>query len=211
MNSHIFKFVNTLKPGNNLSYDSIDILFKAICLKPNNKTLRKKYYVAIRHTRYEGLPIMAGINLFNCLRKEDRSLIELDKYTMYDENKIIKIVEYLTYPNNCINEDSYPCRLPKIYENDEQIIVDGVKAYQKYINEHFEIETFMEDMIHHGIEKKCFEMDRYLFGIEEAAKYICSLDILTNYKYNLKEYAINKYSNIYADFKEEIENVYKKI
>ena len=42
------------------------------------------------------------------------------------------IIEYLTYPNNCINEDSYPFRLPKIYENDEQIIVDGVKAYQKY-------------------------------------------------------------------------------
>lgn len=208
MDSHIFNFVRRLKAFSYLSYDGIDILFKAICLKPNNKTLRKKYYVAIKNTSYVGLPIMAGANLFNYLRKEDKRFIDLNNYNKYSDSTIMDIIEYLTYPNNYINEDSYPFRLPKIYENDEQVIVDGVKAYQKYINEHFEIETFMEDMIHHGIEKKCFEMDRYLFGIEEAAKYIYSLDILTNYKYNLKEYVLMKYSNDYESFKEEIESIY---
>ncbi len=207
---YIFNYIDTLKTGEKLSYASINVLFKAICLRPNNKSLRKKYYVAIKDTFYEGLPIMAGVNLFKYLRKEDKRLIELNNYSKYSDSLILKIVELLTFPNNNVKDGLYPNRVPKIYQSDEEVIVDGVKAYQNYIKKHFNLEDILEDMIYHGIEEKCFEMNKYLFGDSEAAKYICSLDILTNYKYNLKEYALMKYSNICENFKEELESVYKK-
>ena len=77
MDAHIFKFVNSVKPGEDLYYGSINILFKAITLKPDDKLLRKKYYRAIKNSRHEGLSIMAGANLFKYLRKDERRLIEL--------------------------------------------------------------------------------------------------------------------------------------
>ena len=51
-------------------------------------------------------------------------------------------------------------------------------------------------------------MDRYLDGERNAAEYICALDMLTNYKYNLKEKALEKYASIYKKFTEELLEVY---
>jgi hypothetical protein len=182
---------------------------KAITLKPNNKSLRKKYYKAIKDSRHEGFSIMAGLNLFNCLRKEDKCLIELDKYKNYDDKTIMRIVQYLTYPNKIVNEDSYPYNLPKIYETNEKVIIDGIYVYQQYAKEHFDIDSIMEDMLLHGIDKRCFEMDRYFNGEEHAAGYVCALDALTNYKYNLKEKALAKYASKYEKFEEAINEVYE--
>jgi len=209
IDEHILKFANSLKLGENLYEGSINILLEAITLKPNNKSLRKKYYKVIKDTRHEGLPIMAGANLFKYLRKKERQLIELDKYINYDASTIMQIVEYLTYPTSAVKENIYPYGLPKIYETNAKIMVDGIKSYQKYIKEHFEIENIMEDIILHGIDEKCFEMDQYFRGEEYAAKYICALDVLTDFKYNLKEKALIKYSK-YEQFKKEIADVYRQ-
>lgn len=210
MDEHIISFVGSLKDNEDLYSGSIDLLFKAIALRPDNKSLRKKYYKAIRYTNHEGLSIMAGGNLFKQLRKEDKCLIQLDKYKEYSDNTIKKIVEYLTYPIEGLNEKNYPSYLPKIYEKACPIVNDGVKAYQQYIKEHFDLDSIFEDMLIHGIDKKCFEMNCYLYGEEHAAKYVYALDLLTNFKYNLKEKALEKYSSQYENFEGEIEYIYKK-
>lgn len=210
MDEYILKFVSKLKRSDYLTFEGIDILFKAIALNPDNKALRRKYYKEINCTRLEGLSIMAGANLFKYLRKSDKCLIELDKYNTYNDDTIMKIVEYLTYPNDKVKTNAYPYNLPKIYESNEKIITDGIKAYQEYIKKRFDVDAIMEDMILHGIEKRCFEMDRYLDGERHAAYYVCALDVLTNYKYGLKEKVLAKYASIYENFQEELDDVYKK-
>ena len=210
MDEYILKFVSQIKQSDAITYDGLNILLKGIALKPDNKSLRKKYYKEISCTRLEGLSIMAGANLFKYLRKDDKRLIELDKYNTYDDDTIMKIVEYLTYPNDKVKTNAYPYNLPKIYEENEKVIDDGVKAYQEYIKERFDVDSIMEDMILHGIDKRCFEMDRYLDGERHAAYYVCALDVLTNYKYGLREKALAKYASKYENFKAEIEDVYKQ-
>ena len=135
--------------------------------------------------------------------------MELDNYKSLSASSIMKVIEYLTYPTHNIKSEIYPYSLPKIYEKDDDIIKEGIEAYQKYIKEHFDIDNILEDIILCGIDKKCFNMDKYFRGEEYAANYICALDVLTNYKYNLKEKTLEKYSSKYLNFKEELLNVYK--
>ena len=97
----------------------------------------------------------------------------------------------------------------QIYVKKEEIIDIGVKNYQKFIKEHFDIESIIEKIMLHGIDCKCYEMDRYFQGEEYAAKYIHALDMLTNFKYNLKEKAIIKYAAEYDNFLDEINQLYK--
>ena len=107
MDEHILKFVDTLKPNEQLYAGSIDILLKGINLRPNNKVLRKYCYKVIKGTRYEdlGLPLMTGLNLFKSLRKQDKEYLQLDNYQSFREVKIREIVEYLTYPKTGITEE----------------------------------------------------------------------------------------------------------
>ena len=209
MDEHILKFISYLKPNEDLFSGSLDILLKAISLKPEDSKLRKVYYKSIKNSRRDGLYIMAGGGLFKNLRKEDKHLIEIDKYASYSDEIILKIVEYLTYPNTYVKANSTSFYTPDIYKCDKEIVEDGVKAYQKYIKEHFDLDSIFEDMILCGIDKKCFEMDKYFRGEEYAAKYIWSMDVLTDYKYNLKDKAIKKYADKYKDFLEELEDAYK--
>ena len=209
MDEYILKYALSLKSIDKLYEGSINILYKAIMLKKDNKSLRKMYYKAIKNTRHEGLPIMLGLNLKNYLRKDDKCLMELDNYKSLSASSIMKVIEYLTYPTHNIKSEIYPYSLPKIYEKDDDIIKEGIEAYQKYIKEHFDIDNILEDIILCGIDKKCFNMDKYFRGEEYAANYICALDVLTNYKYNLKEKTLEKYSSKYLNFKEELLNVYK--
>lgn len=209
MNHHILKFMEAIKGVDNLYSGSISLILKAISLEPNNKEFRKKYYKAIKDTRYEGLSIMAGANLFKALRRKDRVLIELDKYNTYDENTIMKIVKYLTYPNSDILEENFYYRWPEMYPGNKKIIDDGIKAYQEYVNSHFDLESMLEKIILYGISKQCFEMDRYLDGERHAANYVYKMDKMTNFKYDLKTKALDLYAVEYEDFKTEIEHAYK--
>ena len=211
MDKHILMYAKTVKPSRSIFWADFDLLYRAIELCPENKSLRKKYYKAINCTRREALSVMAGANLFNCLRVDEKKFIELDKYKNYGSHTIFSIVEYLTYPNMAVFKEAYPYRDSKIYEEENQIMVDGIKAYQQYIKEHFDIDSFMEDMIMVGIDKNCFEMDRYMDGEENAADYICALDMLTNFKYKLKEKALAKYSGIYEKFQAAIDEVYMDV
>ena len=207
---YILMFVDSLKPGADLWGGTIKLIYEAIALRPNSKELRKKYYRAIKNTRHEGLPVMAEANLFKYLRTAERKLIEPDKYASYSASTIFKIVEYLTFPSKVVKHDNYPYGLSKIYEVNDEITKKGIESYQKYIKEHYDVNSFLEDMILNGIEKRSHQMDQYLHGERNAAEYICALDMLTNYKYNLKDKALEKYSSIYKDFKEELLDVYKE-
>lgn len=209
MDEYILKF-SDLVDVKNLYVGSIDILFKAITIDVNNISLRKKYYKAIKNTNHEGLAIMAGCNLYKYLRKDDLKFIELENYKKYSDSTILNIVEYLTYPKECVTDKTYPYYLPKIYELKEKVIDDGVKAYQNYIRKHFDIDLILEDMMLVGIDKKCYEMDQYMCGEEHAAKYVHTLDLLTDYKYNLKNKALEKYKEIYSKFEAEVEYIYNK-
>ena len=210
LDEQIAKFANSIKPNENLYSGSINILLKAICLKPDNKALRKKYYKAIKSTRHEGLAIMAGAGLYRYLRKEDKKLLEPDKYESFSDEETRRFVEYVTFPHPAVKDKTYPYYLPKIYEQNEKVVADCVKAYQQYINERFDVDAMLEKMILCGIDKKCFEMDRYLCGEEHSAKYVHTMDMLTNFKYNFKQQALDKYASQYQNFEQEVEDVYKR-
>lgn len=210
MDEQIIKFAKSVKPGENLYAGSINILLNAICLQPDNKALRKKYYKVIKSTRHDGLAIMAGAGLFRYLRKNDKKLLEPDKYESFNEDEIRRFVEYITFPHPAVKDETYPYYLPKIYEQNEKVVADGIKAYQQYINERFDINAIVEKMILCGIDKKCFEMDRYFRGEEYAAKYAHTMDMLTDFKYNFKQQALDKYASQYPNFAPEMDEVYNK-
>ena len=209
MDKHILKFVDKIDPKENLYGGSIDIIYRAISLKPNDKKIRKLYYQVIKYTRHEGLFVMAGGNLFKLLRKSDKRLIEIDKYKEYDSSTITKIVEYLTYPVEAVHNKTYPHYLPKIYEKNDDLVLEGTKAYQRYIKDNYDLDSILLEMMLHGIDKECQEMDKYLNGEEYAAKYVFGLDLLTEFRYALKSKVIEKYASVYAKFEETIEYVYK--
>ncbi len=210
MDEHILKFVSVLDPKENLYGGSIDIIYRAISLKPEDKKLRKLYYKVIKYTRHEGLYVMTGGNIFKQLRKSDKRLIEIDKYKEYDSATITKIVEYLTYPVEAMSSEIYPHYLPKIYEKKDNLVLEGTKAYQNYIKANYDLDSIMLEMMLYGIDKECYEMDKYLRGEEYSAKYVFALDLLTGFKFDLKGKAIEKYSKTYENFKDEIEYVYSE-
>ena len=153
---------------------------------------------------------MTGGNIFKQLRKSDKRLIEIDKYKEYDSATITKIVEYLTYPVEAMSSEIYPHYLPKIYEKKDNLVLEGTKAYQNYIKDNYDLDSIMLEMMLHGIDKECYEMDKYLRGEEYSAKYVFALDLLTGFKFDLKGKVIEKYSKMYENFKDEIEYVYSE-
>ena len=209
MDKHILAFANAIKHKKLLFSGSIKILANAIALKPTDKGLCKRYYRAINYTRFDGLYAMAGANLFKYLRVADRKLIELENYKKYGYQTIMKIVEYLTYYNENVKGNFYPYPLPYIYENNNEAVKNGVLAYQNYIKERYDVDAILEDIILTGIEKRCYQMEKYFRGEEYAAAYVCAMDVLTNFKYNLKEKALAKYGETHKEFKEELENLYE--
>lgn len=210
MDEHILRYAGYFDPNEDKYSGAIDIILEAISLKPENKSLRRKYYKAIKDTFYEGLSIMAGAGLFKNLRKRDKCLTMIDKYPSYSEDTIREIVEYLTYPVKSVKEKTYPYYIPKIYRVNVKSVADGVKAYQEYVKANYDLDAIMEHMILNGIDKICYEMDRYLDGERHAANYVYAMDLLTNYKYNFKEKALDKYSSKFEDFKEAVFTVYNK-
>ena len=150
---------------------------------------------------------MAGLNLYDNLRKEDKELIELADYQKYSSVCIENIIELLTYPSK--NAKACAKDLANYYENESPIIKEGILNYQKYINDKFNVEDILEPMMLHGISRKCYEMDQYLYGEMHAAKYIYKLDSLTNYKYDLKIKAYDNVKDKYPDFIDYLDDEYK--
>lgn len=206
MDDSILKFAYYISPNESLDRNGLNIIIKALSIE-NSKLLCKKFYKLAKN-RNIGLAIMAGANLFKYLKVEDKKYIELNNYENYSFMTILKIIEYLTYPVKNLNKDNYPYYLPEIYKVESKVIDNGVLAYQNYVKKTFDIETIFLKMIKCGIDKCCLEMNRFSNGREDAAKYVYSLDLLTNFKYDLKEYAKEKYIIVSNEFQEELESIY---
>ena len=202
----ILLFVNNLK-RDDFYAGTLKILFRAVCLRPYDKDLCKKYYRAVKDTNREGFSLMANLGLYGYLRKDDKCLIALDNYLNHDTKTTMRILEYLTYPNNAVYSRMYPYSLPKIYENDNELFVNGIYAYQKYVKEHFNVDDFMLDMLVNAVDKICYKMDCYYRGYDYAANYILALDLLTDFKYNLKKFVLSKYND--KSFVKIINEIYK--
>ena len=202
----VLKAVKLIKKPN---YSFAKVLLRAIELKPNNKSLRVRYYKQTHNTNLVGFPVIAGLDLYKHLRKADRRLIELNDYEKYGENTILKIIELLTYRNINVTPKSYSLNYPKIYEFQSSVIEDGIYKYQKYIKANFDLDNLLEKMMLHGIDCRCHEMDQYMDGERHAADYVYALDLLTDFKYNLKEKALAKHAKTYKYFEGCINKVYK--
>ena len=200
----VFKLVK------HMDYSMNKLLLRAIELKPNNKSLRKKYYRNTNATRLESFAVLAGLDMYDSLRKEHKGLIDLNNYSKYSDRNVLKVLEYLTYPKfDVIYSKNYPYNVPNIYTSESKVIEDGIYKYQQYIKENFDLDSFLLDMMLYGIDKNCYQMDRYMDGERHSANYVYTLDALTDFKYNLKEKALAKYASIYKNFEAEIEERYK--
>ncbi len=210
MDEHILFFAAHAKPDDVTLPHGAAIFRRAIALLPNNKALRKAYYRGIKDTRHEGLWVMAGGGLFRHFRKSDRCFLEPHLYATYDDSTIRRLVEYLTYPQAAITCKSYPFFLPKLYEEKDAIVTEGMQAYRRYIDEHFDMEALMEPMILAGIDKACFEMDRYMNGEQSAAQYVYAMDLMTEFRYDFRKQAEEQYAPKYEAFPATLDEVYKK-
>ena len=83
-------------------------------------------------------------------------------------------------------------------------------VYQEYIRNQFDLDSLLEKMMMWGIDRSCSEMEQYLDGERHAANYVYTLDMLTDFKYNLKEKALEKYSSKNEDFLYYIDRAYNK-
>lgn len=185
-----------------------DILLRAIELKPNNKTLRKRYYRLVKDYRNNsGLFILAGLDLYEYLSKEDRVLVNLDDQKKLSSLDVLKIIEILKYPKKKIIKRS-------IFDEDlnsknNVVIEDGINKYRSYLNKKYNIENNILDFALLGIDKKAHRVEEVYQGYYNLASYIYELDELLDFKYDLKTKAINKYNNDLLA--KEIDKLYKKL
>ena len=185
---------------------SEDVLLKAIELNPSNKNLRYRYYKV--NALFGGINkflLMVGGSCFRRLKKEDKLMINLDEYEKLSSWQILDIALLLTYPNDLITEESFGYHLPKYYKEDNKLVIDGINKYQEYVVNNFDIDNMFIDILLCGINKKCKNMDIVVDGYEDACSYIYSLDLVTKFKYNLKE----KACELYPILKEYINKEYR--
>ena len=76
------------------------------------------------------------------------------------------------------------------------------------MNDKYDLRNNMEKLFLFGISKRCANMDDEYDAFSNNAAYIFALDILSSFKYNLKEKVINKYGEKYPEFIEEINEIY---
>ena len=192
-----------LKKYKGNDYYIMDLLLRAVELNPAKKGLRKRYYKVAKESNLNGLFLLVGINDYKSLIKADKKYIELDDFSKRGYTIIRHIVEMMVFPNNPIkNEDDYPFKVPTIYSTPYECIKEGVIKYQNFVNEHFDLSNRLEELIWVGIDKKCKEMDEYLYEERNSLHYVQALDMLTDYKYSLLEKALEKYPKLKDGMKE---------
>ncbi len=206
VDKHIFRLINT---SCNSKYFSSKMLLRAIELKPNNKTLRQKYYRISRFSNLDGLAIMFGGSLYDKLNKEDRYLVELNDYKKLKSNDVFKIVEFLSYPNEAVvTDERYAYRAPSIYTYKEPLFIEGILKYQKDMQEKYDVYNHLEEILIHGIKKRMTMIEKEYDGYENNAAYIYALDALTKFKYNLRLKITKEYQNLYPELIEELKDRY---
>ena len=180
-----------------------EVIFRAIELKPNNKDLRNKYYAADKITNSIGFLLVVGGGNISKLTKDDKMKMNLNECKKLNSWSILDVALLLNYPNELITEDKYNYNMLKINKEDNPIIVDGIKKYQKYMNDNFDVDSEFIDVLLCGIDKMCKNMDEIRDGYSESSSYIYTLDLVTRFKYNLKEKAIEKYPRLKRYLDEE--------
>lgn len=208
-NKNVDEYINGfIKIYKKLDCWSDKIMLKAITLNSGNKSLRKSYYADNKFMNTSGLVIMAGGKLFDSLCKEDKKLVYLNKEKI-TSNDILSIAELMYYDNKeSISQDVFPYNLPYYYKLDQKCIADGVHEYINYMNDKYDLSNNMEKLFLFGISKRCANMEGEYNAFASNAAYIFALDILSSFKYNLKEKAINNYGEKYPEFIEEINEIY---
>ena len=171
----------------------LDLMLRYIEINPNKKGIRKRYYKTAKFSNFNGFILHMGNGDIKSIIKRDRKLIELEDFEKLDLPTIRHITELMGYPNNTINDEDYPFKVPSIYSTPYECIKEGVLKYQEYVNEHYDLSNRMEELLLLGIRKKCEEIDKYMYEEERSACYIKALEMLTDYKYQLIDKAIKMY------------------
>ena len=175
----------------------LDLILRYIEINPNKKGIRKRYYKTAKFSNFNGFILHMGNGDIKSIIKRDKKLIELEDFEKIDLVTIRHIVELMAYPNDTIKDnDKYPFKVPSIYSTPYECIKEGVIKYQEYVKEHFNLSNRLEELLLVGINKKCKEMDKYLYEEERSASYILALEILTDYKYSLIEKALEMYPTL---------------
>lgn len=202
MKKHILKAASTLTKND---YYQKDLAEMAIDIKPNSAKYRKIYYKICSNTRVSGFPVMADLDLYQYLNKDDQRIADLSNFEHLKTDDILRIAEYFAYPHyNVTMNEAYPFYAPKIFSETCIYMLSGVYKYQKYCKEKFDIEHRMKEMLIYGIKRKLkFEL-KYVYWKEDTAKYIYALDALTGFLYELKNEATKLFKEDYPELIEEI-------
>lgn len=188
-------------------YNTFSIYFKAIELKPKNKSLRKKLYSSSGYFRRDlGFLTMIDAGLEKYLKKEDKCLVDLKNYTQMKSGDIQRFAELYGYDGDKEKFKKYPYHKPSFIKYSDKCIVGGLSKYQEYVNSL--PNDLVEEVLLYGIGMELNGSDECYDGYKNSAIYIYSLDLLTNFKYNLKETVVNKYKDKYPELLEYLDNAY---
>lgn len=206
MDKHILKVASIIKKT---QFNHALILKRAIELKPECKSYRKKYYSITSFSNGDGFVLMAGLEMFDSIHSEDKYLLNLDNYKKMNYREIFNIAKFMSYPNNDVSKDvKYSYNIPFFYKEKNDLYDKGIMKYQEYLRKNFDIDNKLEEILLYGIEKKCMNMEIQYNGYSDCADYIYGLDALSAFKYNFKNKVISEYGDDYPELVEELNKKY---
>ncbi len=182
----------------------LNVFLRAIELQPNRIEFRDYLY---KYFTAWGFLALAAVGAFDRMNKYDAAIIDVENHvSTLSASEVRSIVEYMTYPSDYVMSDKYPYYKPCFYEN-SKVLVDGVKAYQKYVREHCNIDECFESVLMRGIDVTCAKIGEEIDGVEHAAAYVYSLDAMTDFKYDLRAKALERYG-AHNGFKKALDERY---
>lgn len=184
-----------------------DLLLEAIELNPENKSLRKRYYKISKLGNHLGFILYMGIGETKSMIASHKSLLELDDFNLKSEDDIHCIAELMSYPDYDVRfDDKYCYYAPSFFDSPYKCINEGVLKYQEYVNEKYNLSNRMEELLLIGINKACSNVEEYLDGENNAAKYVYALDALTGFRFELKKKAIERFPHLKKYIMERYKN-----
>lgn len=192
------------------SFEHIEIILKAIHLKENNISLRKKYYRYVKYMNETGFLLLMEKGIDTSLCKDDLFYIKLDDFSKLGYIDVLEILEILSYPeSNVMEDDRYSYKKPIFYSYNDPLIFNGALKYREYLNEKFDLNNRLDELLNRGIEHRIKDIEIENEGYHNVALYIFSLDCLSSFKYNLKQKVEQKYRDCYPQLIEELNIRYK--
>jgi len=143
------------------------------------------------------------------LNKEDIILVDLENYNKMKISDVLRFTELITFDGNKEKYDIYPNNKPSFIKYDNDCIVGGIKKYQAYVDEVNKKYNIIDKIFWFGIEKAIKNIERRYDGNKDAAMFIYSLDLLTDFKYGLKDKVTCHYKESNPELMEYIENIYR--